>query len=317
MPIIKIMMKMKRRVVFIVLTIIILCVLFSRVDVTSAIETIEQANWWYLLAALLITFFFPILCAIRWNIIVYQLGIHLGVWKSFILIMAAWPLGTITPAKSGDLIKVLFLKNILSYSRTTGVILAERVMDVVALSLYGIVSGLLYGVDLAVWVCGCIFAGVVLFLLVIASPWAKLVPERFRQITHELLEAIKSLYLHVGVFLLILVITLSNWAMTFLQIWFCYKAFQASVPFLYIAAALPIAIFIGIIPVTLSGMGIRDGAIVFLFEQYAPYETNLAVGILYSIFGYWLLSIVGLPFMRAAFHGAIDGIREGELQAED
>jgi len=54
-----------------------------------------------------------------------------------------------------------------------------------------------------------------------------------------------------------------------------------------------------------------------LFQKFAPYETNLAVGILYSIFGYWLLTVVGLPFMRAAFRGAIDGIKEEELQQQD
>ncbi len=56
---------------------------------------------------------------------------------------------------------------------------------------------------------------------------------------------------------------------------------------------------------------------ILLFQKFAPYETNLAVGILYSIFGYWLLTVVGLPFMRAAFRGAIDGIKEEELQQQD
>ncbi len=295
-------------------TLIILGILFLSVDFYEAIETVREAEASYLLAATLLTLVFPVLCAVRWNVIVHQLEVHLGFWESFKIVMAAWPLGAITPAKSGDLVKALFLKNILPYSKTTGVILAERLMDVIALCCYALVFGLMYKFETAASIAGLILVGVFLFFILAASPMVQLVPIKWRSLAVNLLEATKMMVLKSSSFFLILCITFLNWFCTFLQSWLCYRAFHANVPFFYIVAALPIAIFIGLIPVTLSGMGTRDSAIIFLFQKYAAYEVNLAVGILYSIFGYWLLSLLGVPFMKAAFGGSIGGIRGDVLR---
>ncbi|MBN2329466.1 MAG: flippase-like domain-containing protein [Candidatus Omnitrophica bacterium] len=309
-------MKLKRRYIILSLTAIVFGILFYCVDLTVAVETIRNAQPVYLVLAFLLMCSYPVWCAIRWNLIANQIGARLGFRQSFIIIMAAWPLGTITPAKSGDLIKVLFLKNILPYSKTTGVILAERMMDVVALCIYGASAGLIYGFYRASLFTGILLMGVLLFFVIAASPLVNWAPEKWRSLIQNVLEASMAIYRNLGTFFGILLITLVNWFCSILQTWCCYKAFQAEVPIFYIAAALPIAIFIGLIPVTLSGMGTRDSAMIFLFQKYAPYETNLAVGILYSIFGYWLLAIIGVPFMKAALGGSIKNIHGDSIRHE-
>jgi hypothetical protein len=47
-------------------------------------------------------------------------------------------------------------------------------------------------------------------------------------------------------------------------------------------------------------MGTRDSAIIVLFHPYAAADVSLGVGILYSLFGYWLPSLIGLPFLQRA-----------------
>ena len=62
---------------------------------------------------------------------------------------------------------------------------------------------------------------------------------------------------------------------------------------------LPLAIFVGLLPLTLSGMGTRDPAFIALFGGLGvAAEVSLGVGLLYSLYGYWLPALVGLPFMR-------------------
>ena len=309
-------MRLKQKSILLLLTIIIFGVLFYSVDFVEAVKTVKQANLIFLICSFFIMCTFPLWCAIRWNIIVKRMGAKLGLWQSFVIIMAAWPVGAITPAKSGDLIKVLFLKNVMPYGKTTGVIIAERMMDLFALSLYGLMGGIYlgnYGISI---IAGAILSGVILFFILAASPMMNLIPDKFRQFISEVLEASKQLYLHLGTFIGLLLITLLNWFCSFLQTWFCFKAFHADVPLLYIAASLPIAIFIGLIPITPSGMGTRDSAMIYLFRNAAPYETNLAVGILYSIFGYWLLAIMGIPFLRSALGGSIKNIHGDIMRKE-
>lgn len=309
-------MKSKRRLILLLLTILVFGVLLSSVDFASAAETIRNAKPVYLLYSFLLMGTFPVWCAFRWNLIARRIGAQLGFWQSFMIVMAAWPLGTITPAKSGDLIKVLFLKDVLPYAKTTGIIIAERMIDVVALCLYSTAAGLLYGFYRASLITGCLLIGVFLFFAAAASPLVHWAPAKWRNLILDVLEASKAIYLNGETFLGILLITLMNWLSSFLQTWCCYKAFAADVPLLYITAALPIAIFIGLIPVTLSGMGTRDSAVIYLFQGYAAYETNLAVGILYSIFGYWLLALFGLPFLKSAMGGSIKNIQKEIIQKE-
>jgi uncharacterized membrane protein YbhN (UPF0104 family) len=59
----------------------------------------------------------------------------------------------------------------------------------------------------------------------------------------------------------------------------------------------PLAIFAGLIPVTLGGIGIRDMAIVFLTSGWVAGEQAMAVGILYTATSYWFLGVLGLPFL--------------------
>lgn len=309
-------MKSKRRLILLLLTILVFGVLFSSVDFSTAANTIRNAKPIYLLYSFLAMCTFPVWSAFRWNLIASRIGAQLGFWQSFMIVVAAWPLGTITPAKSGDLIKILFLKNVLPYAKTTGIIIAERMMDVVALCLYGTCAGLIYGFTQATGFTISLLIGVFLFFALAASPLVEWAPVKWRNLILDILEASKAIYSNFWTFSGILLITLVNWFCSFLQTWCCYKAFSTDVPLLYIAAALPIAIFIGLIPITLSGMGTRDSAVIFLFKEYASYETNLAVGILYSIFGYWLLALFGIPFMKAALGGSIKNIQREIIRQE-
>jgi uncharacterized protein (TIRG00374 family) len=78
----------------------------------------------------------------------------------------------------------------------------------------------------------------------------------------------------------------------------CFQALGADVGVVRTAASMPVAIFVGLVPVTLSGMGTRDSAIVLLFADAVPHATSLGVGLLYSMLLYWLLALAGLPFLR-------------------
>lgn len=302
-----------RRGWILAITLLILLVLFFSLDPHRVLRTVADADVTILVGASLLTLLFPLLCAIRWKLIVRQLGVDMSLWDSFKLIMAAWPLGAVTPAKSGDLIKILFLRNVMPYAQTTGVILAERLVDVIALCLYAAVWGWIYRFPGAVWMALIILAGVILFLLLAASRLVRLLPLRYRDFAVHALSASTRMCLNLRSFSAILFVSFLNWFLSFTQTWLCYRALHAEVPLTYIMAVLPIAIFIGLVPITLSGMGTRDSAVIVLFQNYAPSETSLSVGILYSIFGYWILSLLGIPFMRSAFTGAIGGVSGSEL----
>lgn len=294
----------------------ILAALFWTLDPRSVWRTFAEADGSDLILAASLTLWFPVLCAARWSLIVRGLGAPMRFRDSFRIVMAAWPLGAVTPAKSGDLVKLLFLRNVLPYSHTTGVILAERIVDVVVLCLMAMAFGWMYQFYASMLVSGAVLLGAAGFFAAASSRMADWAPPKYRVFLGDVLAASMRMVRSPAAFGWILAVTALNWFLSMLQTWLCYRAFHEAVPLSFVMAALPVAIFVGLIPVTLSGMGTRDSAMILLFGVYASPEASLSAGILYSVFGYWLLSLLGIPFLRSAFEGSIRGVPKRELLRE-
>jgi uncharacterized protein (TIRG00374 family) len=83
-----------------------------------------------------------------------------------------------------------------------------------------------------------------------------------------------------------------------------------SAPVWFVTVTLPLAVVVGMLPLTVAGMGTRDAAFVFLFQSYGPPEALLAVGLLYSVIRYWIPSLVGTVFLLIETSG-LTGSDEG------
>ena len=87
------------------------------------------------------------------------------------------------------------------------------------------------------------------------------------------------------------------WLMHLFQIWLFVLALNSNVPFLDNAAMASLAIFIGLLPFTLAGIGTRDAAIIFFYQPYIGVPTAAALGLLCTL-RYFLPALIGLPFVR-------------------
>lgn len=67
--------------------------------------------------------------------------------------------------------------------------------------------------------------------------------------------------------------------------------------FIDIISIQPIVILIGILPITVSGVGTREGLMILLYGGLAPKATILSVALAYSVLSVIVLPIIGLPFM--------------------
>ena len=73
-------------------------------------------------------------------------------------------------------------------------------------------------------------------------------------------------------------------------------------PFLKIMFYFPIIWLISIIPVTISGFGTREAAIVFFLSNYATPESFLSAGILLSFIIVLLPSLASLLFIKVFYN---------------
>ena len=277
-------------------TLALLAALGTAVDWRELSAAFSRAHLFPLFAALVLTLFFPVLNALRWLTVLRAAGIGVSFGRCFELTMAAWPLGTVTPGKSGEFVKGLAVP---SRRLGLGTVLTERVLDVLVLGIFGLVAGLWWGHGLAMagGALGVLAAGGVL----LGAPLAlSLVPEgKLRERLEAFLSVSPMLMARPRLLVACLLASALNWFLSMGQLWYLLGAFGAELPLGLIAAVLPAAIFVGLLPVTLAGAGTRDAALLVLAGPAAAPAGVLAASIVYTFFGYFLPGFFGLFFLRA------------------
>lgn len=285
--------------VIILFTVLIFYIIFTRIDIWSVIQVLSNVSPFYLLLSILILGVIVILSVRRWQIILQITGYSISFQRSFYILMAAFPLTSITPAKSGDVIKAYYLRDKVPMSKTIGTVLAERMFDLFSLLLISIIGSMFnFQKKILVFLIPIFFLLIMLFILSGRNFRVPFIKDSWHDKLQNMMLSIRTIMKNKKTFFTILTISIALWFLAMIQIMLFFYALDINVPFIFAMANIPIAIFVGFIPITLGGMGTRDATIIMLFAEYAEPEKLLGVGILFSIFRYWILSLVGIPFMR-------------------
>ena len=119
-----------------VITLLIFHLLFTQIDARLVIQVLSSANLVYTLASIIVLALIIPIVVFRWQIILNVTGHPLPFWRCFNIFMATLPLTSITPSKSGDVVKAYYLKDEFPMSKTIGTVYTERVFDLFSLIFF-------------------------------------------------------------------------------------------------------------------------------------------------------------------------------------
>lgn len=222
----------------------------------------------------------------RWRLLLANAGISKregfdvpGMWGLSEIYVLSWFANCVVPAKLGDAYRGYLLKKNAgpSFSRTLGTILAERLLDIVALVTLMVLSGLFvfHGsvpASLRWWFgAGGILVAVGLggffALLTMSHRIQYLMPTRFRPYYHRLAEGIVSSFARTG-FLSVASLTAIIWGLEGARVYFAAQA-------LGVELSLPASIFVALLasllttfPLTPAGFGVVEGGIVLALKLF-------------------------------------------------
>ena len=280
-------------------TIAAIVVLLNIVDLGSICDSIAAANRRFLLAA---TF----LCLLSVSLISFRLKLFLSVVHYPVTFrnclratMCGLSLNLILPARGGDLLKLAYLpkKYDSSWRLLAGAALLERCVDLLALGLIGLIASLFLGLQNVIITASLVvlvtISGLMLLPRLGSFPVIGKKIGNFLKIIQE--TSRKKRVLLAGFFTSCLCWTTNSIIMGFLV-----KAFDDSVTTTHVFAATPPSILAGIVPVSLWGVGTRDGALAYYLQGVTAAENVLSAGFLYTVLVYWLLGLIGLPSLLLA-----------------
>ena len=271
--------------------------LLTRIDLEHTAELLAQANWGWLLLAALLTCALPFTSVFRWLGVLRAQDTHLPFPVALRAVMMANVLNSFLPSKSGDVAKAVYLREYGGLSKGAGTVILERLVDLGVLGALGLlgllVNGTLWGLVAGVGLLGGVLG---VFLVVTFLPIEKLpLPSKVVQILTDLRTVFRRWLANRAAIAQTLGGSILTWSLGGFTVYALAQAFGTGLGVGFAYAIFPLAILAGLVPVTVSGIGTRDAAFVALLSSQMSSEQATLVGIGYTLFGYWFLSLVSFP----------------------
>jgi len=272
--------------------------LLSRIDMAETGALLAQADARWLVFAALLTLSMPFSAVLRWRGVLRAVGnLRVPYFVSLRAVLMANVLNSFLPSKLGDGAKAAYLRKQGGLTQGVGTVLLERLVDLGVLGLLALLgslqSGVLWGLLAGVGLVGGVLT---FFAFMLFAPLEKLpLPEKLS----GMVQSVKDVFVQwrgngaaIGQTLLGSLLT---WSAGGFTVYCLAQAFDANLSLTVAYSVFPPAILAGLLPLTVSGIGTRDAAFVALLSPYTSTEQATLIGLGYTLYAYWLLSIISLP----------------------
>ncbi|HYD64650.1 lysylphosphatidylglycerol synthase transmembrane domain-containing protein [Azospirillum sp.] len=306
-----------KRAVHIAVGLLILAALYAQVDPGAVAGSLARSSPLWLAAGLAVSVPITVVMALRFTLL-FPAGRGIGLGEAVRLVLIAGTLNLILPSNMGQIAKAYPLSRRSGFplAHAVATVVAEKGWDTVALLLWCLFGLLAAGAAvpfrapalavvaalLAAGLVALTWAGVTRIALLAA---ARRLPATAGSRVTALADAWGGV---IGRFwgdrrraAAVVGLSLLIWLLSLGQVWLFTVALGAGVPFLACLSLAPLAILVGLLPVTIGGIGTRDAALVLLFQPFMDAGTAAALGVLCTL-RYLLPAIAGLPLVRD-FHG--------------
>lgn len=264
-----------------------------------------------------------LISGVRWAWIVgtYQ---PLAVRRATEMVLASSALNVLFPSKMGDIAKGAFLRRDLpGGDPATGIALGvfEKGLDTAALGAVMLfASALAPPEDPLGWALFfCAAAGLAAFALLLSRPVAERIARagarggggataRARALVGLAGRVLLDLRREPRRLLAILASAVLLWVLHLVQFSLALRAAGGSASAALIWSRVPMAIFLGLLPVTFAGMGTRDAAMAYFLGGAIGTGPALALGV-FATLRYVLPALAGIPFVARLRAGGRAGAR--------
>jgi len=305
---------------------LILIYILSKMDYRLFFEEVKSLRWVFLVFALIAVFFLILVKSLRWRTILLSLDIVVSKTTCLSLYCLGLFIGTVTPGRVGEVIKVYFLRNRgHSVFRSFFSVVFDRVSDILILIILGLLVFFFFLEEIGLYIVsfGVIVLLVLFFIFLLINQKSYLgrafnglirriflidLTDYNRFTLAKLWQGLKNL--NRKVILLFSLYLIVGWFIYFLSRYFIALSLGLNLSFVDVSV---ISIFISMVvtlPISVAGLGTREAAVIYLFGLLGlTKETALAFSLLVFIIDIVPLSFGLIPYLRENF-----SIKKGKSQ---
>lgn len=289
-------------------------IILSRINLNALINILSHTNVLFLILAFLVNGIAIVLKSLKWKIIVNSVKPEFSLRQSVVAFFVGFSFATITPAKLGDFIKVFYITDEnCSLGKSLSTIVIDRLIDIILLfsiALIGIYGfSVFYQIDILsigtiILLIAVIIAGL---YVVLNKPLLSVLLKPFFNIFVPLyLKSKVSLYyddFFTGLFVFYydrrrffssIFIGIISWIPPFVYGYLLARSIGIDTGILFFILVIPVISLLDLLPISISGIGTRDMALIFLFGlRGISAELAVAFSLLYLFMSYWLIALIG------------------------
>jgi len=286
-----------------VIGLILFLIILSKANLGEIFQNIKNIKPFYLVLALLMSLPMFINKALCWRYIIKQQGIKYSLKDSFLMYCSGLYLGVVTPGRMGEIAKALYLKKD-GYSMGKSLVGAvlDRLADFIFLLVFLFLGSLffltVFKKQILIFVFGTIIAVIlfVIFLKIGLVKWLLnkafkiFIPLKYQKSWKiNFQDFINDLKIYkLKHYIVIFSITIFSWVFYYLQMYILAKGVGLNISLLYLAISATVAGFITLIPISISGIGTRDAALILLFTPFLiPREQVIVFSTLILLMVIW------------------------------
>ena len=264
----------------------ILVYLFYRIDWQEVPKSVQGADYKFIVAALFATNMAIVISALKWHLLCKQTS-GVTFWESLRWYYIGFFSSNFLPGSiGGDVLRIYYSSKKMGVANAAASITVERVFAGLALVLTAIIGFLgvrgLGDYVSQVWILAGIFVG--LYLLLFNRRVIAFMLTRFGKSVRGFYQAIEQYKAQRGVLVKLLIYSM---AFQVCFVWITdllYRALGVEVSFTYQLAFVAIISAITMIPISMNGLGVREGSYSYFFAMIGIAEaTSITVSLLFYL----------------------------------
>lgn len=296
-----------KRLIFILLRFIIsaslIIFVFSRIDIKEFLNCVKEANILLLLFSLSLHFVGALLGSSRWNVLLKSYGIDVPHRELYRLYMIGSFFNTFLPTSVGGDAVRMFKVSSLTDKRAQAVtsVFIERFIGMLILYVISFFSYAFYfkfkeGRELLIAILILLstsFGFVIFILSPISEKILKIIPssflkEKLDKVYYSLKYPVKEPYSLLIVFLYTTLLQIN----VVIYFFIISLSINIKLSIIYFFILIPVILTVTMLPITLGGIGLREGGFVFLFSRFGGVLPEKALTL--SILGYFISVIFAI-----------------------
>ena len=263
-----------------VIGIAIFVYILIKINVVEVWKVVKEVDIYWLGIAAVFLLIYLIVQTVKWYLIAIGQKIKIPFKSALRINMITFLYGFVTPSRVGSILRADYLKKYSNLGKGISNFVIDKVLDVGALLLMAIALGFVFEDKLNfsfsyfILIFFILIACFLFFIkkersrLVLRIFFKKLVPKKYKKsarITFDsFYEDMPSKLFLLGVFAL----TVFTWILNYTMVYFIALSLGINLNLIYFLAIMPLATLVAQIPITISGLGTREAAMISLFGLF-------------------------------------------------